>query len=91
MKEKKPSVKMKLSLEAELERVTLEMIETCRRIDELYQRDELFSEKAIVILENKEQKRRLLEEFKSADMELKERHFYWMADRVTLESAPEPR
>ncbi len=39
------------------------MIETCKRTDELYQRDELFSEKAIVILESKEQKNTILSNF----------------------------
>ncbi len=39
------------------------MMETSQKLDDLYQKDELFSEKAIVILESKEQKRAVVKKF----------------------------
>lgn len=64
------------------------MIETCKRTDELYQKDELFSEKAIVILQSKDQKKKILEKFADVSEEEKKRYFFWMANEVTLDSAP---
>lgn len=44
----------------ELGRIDTEMLESCKKVHDLYEKDELFSEKAIITLETKEQRRAVI-------------------------------
>ena len=63
----------------------------CRRIQEMFDNDTLYAEKAIVILNTEKQKIDVIKKFKSIKKERLEEYFIWMADEITLKQAPDPK
>lgn len=78
-------------IDTTIDQINMEMTNICRRIDDMFQKDTLYAEKAIVIVNTVQQKIDILAKFKGMPKRNLQKYFSWMGDEVQIKQAPDPK